>query len=242
MKIYPAVDIINGEVVRLKKGSPDEITSYRSVGTCLEVALQWEKQGAELLHVVDLDAALGIGDNLPVIHTLLSEVSTPIQFGGGVRDIAKAERLLELGVERVVFGTLAIRKPQAVLSFLREHGFDRMVVSLDYSQGCVMVDGWRYGSSVSPTELLSQYRGEGIGHFLMTSVDTDGLLEGPDMSLSSVCGAKVSDIILAGGVTTLEDIRTLALQGFEAAVVGRALYEGEITLPMAIETGRRCTS
>jgi phosphoribosylformimino-5-aminoimidazole carboxamide ribotide isomerase len=229
MQIYPAIDLMGGNVVRLRQGRKEDTISYATMGSALELARRWEEEGAEMIHVVDLDAVLALGDNESVLRSLLTGVSVPIQFGGGVRS---------LGVERVILGTLAVRIPGDVLTLCSEFGPARVMVAIDIRQDQLLVDGWRSQGSKTPSQLLTHFRKQGVHHFLMTSVDADGGLGGPDLCLSAVCGPVRSDIILAGGVTSVTDIRALACRGFAGAVVGRALYEGLLTLPDAIAAGR----
>lgn len=242
MRIYPAIDLLNGEVVRLRRGNPSDVKVFNSQGSPIDIARMWESQGAELLHVIDLDGAIGKGNNQSMAESIASELSIPVQFGGGVRDGNTLTRLLGTGIERVILGTLAIRAPDIVLSIGEAYGFDRVVVALDYRNNRIVCDGWQSQESTDPKDLLASFRDDGISHFLMTSVEKDGEMKGPDSELASSCGGTLSDIIIAGGITSIEDVKTLAAMGFEAAVIGRALYEGAIKLTEAISVGRRFTS
>jgi phosphoribosylformimino-5-aminoimidazole carboxamide ribotide isomerase len=240
MEIYPAIDLMNREVVRLRRGKSTEIIRYNHLGSPLDVARKWERQGAEMIHVIDLDATLRQGNNQSIVNELVEELSIPIQFGGGIRDEVNATRLLDIGVERVILGTLAFLNPKIITQIGNAYGFERLVVALDYRNNKIFTDGWRKHEFLFPSEALLSMRSEGICHFLMTSIEKDGLMHGPDMNLINMCGGNPSDIIIAGGVSQLDDVNTLTTAGFEAAIIGRALYEGTISLPEAICKGKRC--
>jgi phosphoribosylformimino-5-aminoimidazole carboxamide ribotide isomerase len=239
MEVYPAIDIMNGEVVRLNQGNPEEKTRYNVFGSPIKVAAKWESQGAEMLHIVDLDAALGIGSNLATIRDIANVVSIPIQVGGGFRNEARIALGFYCGVGRVILGSVAIQEPELVLKIGEEYGFDRVVVSLDYKQDKVATHGWQSYEDQKTKHLLEYFRKNGVCNFLMTSVERDGSLEGPDPQLSSISD-NLSDIIVAGGLTTVSDIEYLAQSGFGAAIIGKSLYENLISLPEAIQIGR-CT-
>jgi phosphoribosylformimino-5-aminoimidazole carboxamide ribotide isomerase len=230
---------MNGGIVRLRRGNTEDLTRFDDFGSPLDVAQKWESEGAELLHVVDLDAALGTGNNQLIIEQILNELAIPIHFGGGVRDEATANMFLDIGVERIILGTLAIQKENHVRSIGEAYGFDRIVIALDYKSKKVMSDGWQSSISINPSKLLSSFRKAGVRHFLMTSVNKDGCMNGPDTKLAKKISTKKSDIIIAGGISSIEDILDLASKGFEAAVIGRALYEGAFNLSEAIMVGRR---
>ncbi|MGY5853063.1 MAG: 1-(5-phosphoribosyl)-5-[(5-phosphoribosylamino)methylideneamino] imidazole-4-carboxamide isomerase [Candidatus Thorarchaeota archaeon] len=238
MEVYPAIDIMNGEVVRLRHGNPADTIRYNHLGSPLSIARTWQGQGAEMLHIIDMDATLRQGDNYSLVGEIVEHLSIPIQFGGGIRDEGTATRLLNLGVERIILGTLAVESPSRVIQIGESYGFEHIVVALDYLHDMLVTDGWRRAEFLRPHQLLSSLRSDGVCHFLMTSVENDGLMCGPDSRLNQLCGSDLSDIIVAGGVTRLEDVQYLATQGFNAAVVGRALYEGTLSLSEAIAMGR----
>jgi phosphoribosylformimino-5-aminoimidazole carboxamide ribotide isomerase len=237
MEIYPAIDLMNGEVVRLAQGNPDDKTRYNALGSPIEVASRWETQGAERLHIVDLDAALGRGSNLATIREIANVVSIPIQVGGGFRNEARIALGFSWGIERIILGSLSIQDPEQILKFGNEYGFDRIVVSLDYKNEKVATQGWQSFDDMKITKLLDYFRKNGVRHFLMTSIDRDGRLQGPDMKLGSISDT-LSDIIIAGGLTKVSEVEYLAQQGFGAAILGKALYENLISLPKAIQSGR----
>lgn len=237
MKIYPAIDIMNGNVVRLKSGDPSTIIDYSQLGNPLDVALLWESQGAQILHIIDLDSAFGNGNNISWISKIINEISVPIQVGGGLRTRAMITDYLDLGVDRVILGSLVIHYPEIVLDIGQNYGLGRIVISLDYRNSCLVTDGWRREENYDVGDLLSAFRSRGFCNFLMTSVDNDGHLQGPDLRLVNI-SKTISDVIVAGGVSSKDDIRILASQGFAGAVVGRVLYENRLTLVEAISAGR----
>ncbi|MEM2793269.1 MAG: HisA/HisF-related TIM barrel protein, partial [Candidatus Methanomethylicia archaeon] len=143
MYVIPAIDIMNGRVVRLIKGDPGKIKSYEYLGDPLSLAKRWRLEGASLIHVVDIDAALGRGENIGIIEEIVKSIKIPIQVGGGVRSIDKAIHLLDMGIERIVLGSLAFRSPNTVSQLLNDFGWRRIAVALDHLDGEVMINGWR---------------------------------------------------------------------------------------------------
>ncbi|MFW9843979.1 MAG: HisA/HisF-related TIM barrel protein [Candidatus Thorarchaeota archaeon] len=237
MEVYPAIDLMQGKVVRLHQGNPSEKTSYKRFGSPVEVAEMWESQGAQMLHIIDLDAALGRGSNLFTIKEIAEKVSIPIQVGGGFRNEVRISVGFYCGIERIILGSLAIQNPEYVIKIGQEYGFNRIVVSLDYKHSQVATHGWQSFEDQKVEVLLNKFRNGGICHFLMTSVERDGSLQGPDSQLHMVSN-DLSDIIVAGGLSTTTDIQVLAELGFGAAILGKSLYENRISLSEAIKIGR----
>lgn len=234
MEVIPAVDIMKGRVVRLTRGDPRLVRSYEHLGDPVSLARRWENEGASLIHVVDLDAALGLGRNMDVIRSLLRSVGVPVQVGGGIRSPETALRILSIGAERVIIGSLAFSDPKAVRELVREVGADRLVIALDNLGGAVVTRGWRESAGITVDEAAGRFRGMGVKLFLVTSVSRDGTLSGPDLeTLSRLCGAGF-DVIAAGGIRSISDLLALKRMGVRGVVVGKALYDGMFSLSEAL--------
>ena len=238
MELIPAVDIMRGQVVRLVKGDPRLLKSYNSLGDPLSVAQKWEREGAQIIHVIDLDSALGLRNNLSVIMDIVNKIRIPIQVGGGIRDIKKARSLLTSGVTRVILGSIAFEEPTVIKYLLREFPGKRIVVALDCFEEKVMIRGWKRSSQVSLEDALVRFREMGVSLFLLTSITRDGTLSGPDIVTLSKLGNMTQHVIAAGGIRSLEDIASLKCLGLYGVVVGKALYENRLTLASAKEAAR----
>ncbi len=227
MIVIPAVDIRKGKCVQLVQGEPGTDKVY---GDPVEAAKRWESEGAELLHVIDLDAAFGYGDNLPVVKRIKSEVGIPVQFGGGVRSLARAKEVLEAGIDRVILGTAAISGPEIIKALNREYGKNRVMVAVDSKGGKVVVKGWTEQTGLETATLIKKLKGYAFG-FLVTDVDREGLMMGVDLEeFKSLLKATDARICASGGVTTPDDVKSLREIGVWGCVVGKALYEGKIKL------------
>ncbi len=235
MMVIPAVDIMGGKVVRLTRGDPGTKKDYDMMGDPVSVSRFWEKLGAEWIHVVDLDAALGRGENTLTIMAILKEIERPCQVGGGIRSVDAARRMLGAGVGRIILGSMAIRSPEKVETLIREYGPERIVVSLDHRGGQIVLNGWGTGSGQNIESAMTKFTEIDVQRFLVTGVDKDGTLSGPDMEILRKVADKAR-VIAAGGIGSLRDILELRETGVEATVVGRALYEGRFTLPQAISS------
>jgi phosphoribosylformimino-5-aminoimidazole carboxamide ribotide isomerase len=235
MLVIPAIDLMNGRVVRLTRGDPEQAKFYDSWGTPAEVAQKWKSEGAERIHIIDLDAAFGKPDNLKVALEISKSTELPIQVGGGLRSVGAVERILNAGIQYVILGSLAFRDPAAIAQIQKEFGQDRVIVALDNKDGMVMVEGWTSTTSFSLLDALAEYAKLGVKSFLITSITKDGTLSGPDLEmLEESCKYSGGGIIAAGGIGTLKDLVALKRIGVDAAVVGKALYEGKFTLKEAI--------
>ncbi len=230
--IIPAIDIQDGEVVQLVGGDPDLATAY---GPPDEIARRWVSAGARRLHVVDLDGAFaGERRNADAIEEVIDVVDVPVQLGGGIRSAADARRVLDGGVDAVILGTAALEDPSLVEELAADYG-NRVVVSLDASEGEVVVEGWTAGTGIEPTEAAVRYAELGAGAILFTDVDVEGQLAGVRTDAVREMAETVSiPIIASGGVTDLQDLRNLRDAGAAASVVGTALYEGRLSLEDAI--------
>lgn len=231
MDLYAAIDIRAGKAVRLAQGDYERETAYDDPVTA---ARRWEQDGASWLHVVDLDGArLGAPQSLGHLRRIVAAVGVPIQFGGGLRDSKRVEEVISSGVERVVLGTAAARDPEMVEALVAAHG-ERVVVSVDTRGGRVAAEGWTRKSRVPGIELIRSLAERGVGRFIYTPVEVDGMMEGPDLdSLREVGDATAAQLIYSGGVGTVEHLRSLAsieLPNLEGVIVGRALYEGRFSI------------
>jgi phosphoribosylformimino-5-aminoimidazole carboxamide ribotide isomerase len=237
MQVIPAIDLMNGKVVRLTKGDPQQATFYDSWGTPVEAAQKWKSEGADRLHIIDLDAAFGKPDNLKVVSEISKATGLPIQVGGGIRSVEAVERLLNAGIQYVILGSLAFRDPPAIKQIQKKFSPDRIIVALDHRDGMVMVEGWTSSTTYTLMEALEEFAKLGAKAFLITSITKDGTLSGPDLdTLEETCKWSGGGIVAAGGIGSLRDLTALKRIGVDAAVVGKALYEGKFTLKEAIQT------
>ncbi len=236
MLIIPAIDLMKGRVVRLTRGDPEKATFYDSMGTPVEIAEKWKHEGATRLHIIDLDAAFGKPDNLKTVLEIQRVTGLPIQVGGGVRSEEVAERLLSHGVQFVILGSLAFRDSSAVTRIQHKFGPDHVIVALDNRDGMVLIEGWTSTTRFTLKQALETYAKLGVNSFLITSITKDGTLSGPDLdTLEEACGWSGGGVIAAGGIGNLQDLVALKRVGVDAAVVGKALYEGKFSLKEAIE-------
>jgi len=236
--VIPAIDIMNGRVVRLIKGDPGNIKSYEYLGDPLSLAKRWRLEGASLIHVVDIDAALGRGENIGIIEEIVKSIKIPIQVGGGVRSIDKAIHLLDMGIERIVLGSLAFRSPNTVSQLLNDFGWRRIAVALDHLDGEVMINGWRTSTHKTLKEAIQKFLTIGVRFFLITSIQHDGMMNGPDIkNLSEILNLN-ANIIVSGGVRNLDDIIALKNLNIYGVIIGRALYEGLLSLREALKAAR----
>lgn len=233
--VIPSIDLLSGKVARLLRGDPEYAKFYEHLGDPVAVARMWESEGAQLIHIVDLDAALDRGDNTRIIGEIIRALNVPVQVGGGLRSIQRARQVISLGARRIVIGSMAFKNPSAFETLLEEVGSDRIVVALDHLGGTVMVDGWREGTGMSLREAAKRFVEMGVRFFLVTSVQRDGTLAGPDIeSLSRILDLG-ANIIASGGIRGLDDIISLRDLGLYGVIVGRALYEGHISLKEALK-------
>lgn len=230
MEIIPSIDIKGGKVVRLYQGDFGRETVYSQVP--VNVALRWEDAGAPRIHVVDLDGArTGHIANLKAIESLISEVAIPVQLGGGIRSLETAQRLLEIGVQRVVFGTAAVRDPELVELACRDLGSDVVIVGVDARDGMVAVQGWSETTSIAVSSLIQKMARVGVGRFIFTDVATDGTLQGPNvLAVEELTAIKGIKIISSGGIGSVDDIELLTDTGIEGVILGSSLYQGTIDL------------
>jgi len=232
--VIPAVDIMSGKCVRLVQGDPKRLKVY--FDNPLEAARQLEVQGAELIHLIDLDAALGSGQNLEAIGKILRELRVKVQIGGGIRTLEKAETLLKLGASRVIFGTVAVQNPVFIQEAVRHYGSPRVAVAIDERNSKATFHGWKDQSAIDYLDLAISFEGMKVGTIIFTSTSVDGTLKGPQVEkIKKLVETVRVPVIASGGVASLNDLAKLAGTGVDGAVVGTALYEGKFTLEQAME-------
>ncbi|MEU0354700.1 bifunctional 1-(5-phosphoribosyl)-5-((5-phosphoribosylamino)methylideneamino)imidazole-4-carboxamide isomerase/phosphoribosylanthranilate isomerase PriA [Streptomyces cyaneofuscatus] len=234
LELLPAVDVRDGQAVRLVHGESGSETSY---GSPLEAALAWQSAGAEWLHLVDLDAAFGTGDNRGVISEVTGAMDIKVELSGGIRDDASLEAALATGCRRVNLGTAALESPEWVAKVIAEHG-DRIAVGLDVRGTTLRGRGWtRDGGDLYET--LARLDAEGCARYVVTDIAKDGTLQGPNLGLlRDVCAVTDRPVVASGGVSSLADLRAISLlvpEGVEGAIVGKALYAKEFTLEEALK-------
>jgi len=238
MNVYPAIDLRNGRCVRLVQGQASQERVYAADPAAM--AQTWEEQGAEWLHLVNLDGALGdqAAANMAAVSAILARVRVPVQFGGGLRSVDDAARLLDAGVARVVLGTVAVRQPDVVEEALARFGPARIAVGIDAREGRVATHGWLETSDVLALDLAQQMAQLGVERIVYTDIQRDGTLTGPNLEATRRLAQQSGlAVIASGGVSSLEDIRALAQQassGIEGIIVGMALYEKRFTLTEAL--------
>ena len=234
MRLYPAIDIIDGKCVRLSQGDYSKKTTFAE--NPVEVAKMWQEQGGEFLHLVDLDGAKS-GDmpNAELISQIAKELDIPVEIGGGIRNMEAIEKYLASGVNRVILGTVAIRNPELVKEAVSRFG-EKIVVGIDAKNGAVAVSGWEEVSEVSALDLAKQMEGYGVKTIIYTDIATDGMLNGPNIEAMAEMAAHTSmNVVASGRVTSLEDLKRLKSTGVEGAIIGKALYTNHIKLSDAVE-------
>lgn len=237
MDVIPAIDLLDGRCVRLYQGDYKKLQIFHE--NPLEVARQWVEQGATRLHLVDLDGAKqGKSVNLSTIKKIVEEISIPVQVGGGLRDVQSVADLLSLGVERAILGTIAVENKSIVEQLCQDFPH-QIVVGIDARQGKVATKGWLETSEVNATDLAQQMESLGVAAIIFTDIQRDGTLSGPNLdSLSLLANAVNIPIIASGGVSSLTDLLSLlSLEplGVTGAIVGKALYTGDLSLSEAIQ-------
>lgn len=231
MKIIPAIDIMEGDVVRLYRGDPARKTTYDS--DPVATARRWAAQGAHMLHVVDLDAALSRGENRRMMREMADAVSIPVQAAGGFRSAGAVSEMLE-DAERVVIGTLALNT-EALEDLAGRFG-RRLVVAVDHRDGRVVTHGWQQASGLGLEDAVRNFMACGATQFLVTDVSRDGTLQGPDLEgLERVCRIRGADIIASGGISGSDDVRAVSHLTPYGVILGKAMYEGLISIGEALQ-------
>ncbi|MFQ5860188.1 MAG: 1-(5-phosphoribosyl)-5-[(5-phosphoribosylamino)methylideneamino]imidazole-4-carboxamide isomerase [Dehalococcoidia bacterium] len=235
MEVIPAIDLRGGRCVRLYQGDFQRETVYSDDPVAM--ALQWQEQGAPRLHIVDLDGAQqGLPVNLKVLQETVSRVDIPLQVGGGLRRLEMGQQLLDMGVERLVFGTIAVEQPHLVQEACQRFGSERVVVAVDARDGIVAVRGWEERTSVGAVDLVRAMAALGVSRFLYTDIARDGTLTEPNFdAIEGLVGETGANILASGGIASLEHLRRLKALGVEGAIIGSALYSGRIRLEEALK-------
>jgi phosphoribosylformimino-5-aminoimidazole carboxamide ribotide isomerase len=230
MKVIAAVDIMEASVVRLVRGDPVNRITYSS--NPIETAQKWEEAGADLIHAVDIDAALGREtNNAKIISEIIKSVQIPVQVAGGIRSVEALDEMLgPKKAARVVLGTLALKDPELIKQLPRKK-LEKIVISVDHVKNMVMVQGWKEPSGIKLAEAINLFLSMGINEFLLTSVERDGTLRGPDLdTLSYACTFDGAKIIASGGVSNLLDTVRLRTIGCSSVILGKAIYDGKLDL------------
>jgi phosphoribosylformimino-5-aminoimidazole carboxamide ribotide isomerase len=247
--VFPAIDLRHGRCVRLRQGSAEAETVFSEHPA--QVAGRWQDEGATWLHLVNLDGALEspetwTGPNLVALHAILGVTRVPVQFGGGVRSLDSLERLLDLGVARVILGTIAVSQPELVAQAVSRFGPDKVVVSLDARSGLLATHGWVATSQVRAAELGIRLRSDGLATVVHTDVTRDGMLSGANITASvDLASTTGLEVIVSGGVASLEDVAESACHardGIAGVITGQALYTGAFSLSDALRSAEAARS
>ncbi len=231
MKIIPAIDIMSGQVVRLYKGDPKQKTIYSD--NPIEIAKKWEQNGADMLHIVDLDAALGMGSNLSIIKKIIANVSTPVEVAGGLRDESIVMDTAKIS-KRVVLGTLAFKDKIILKKLLENLGPEKIVISVDHKEGEIVTHGWQKGTGINLIDAIKDFLAMGFSEFLLTNVNRDGTLEGPELKfLEQACQLENVNVIASGGISNIKDVQDVKEKNSFGVILGKALYENKITIEEA---------
>ena len=237
MLIIPAIDLRNGKCVNLLQGRAEDETVFSNQPVTM--AQQWQEQGAEYLHLVDLDGAFrGTAGNLPIVKEIVDTVSIPAQLGGGIRTIERLHQILDLGVSRAILGTAALKNPRLVEEAFKLYG-NRIAVGIDAKDGMVATEGWLNLSQVSALAFAKEIEAQGIQTIIYTDIKSDGMLKGPNLeSTQTIIETVKSDVIASGGITSIQDVVDLKTCGAAGAIIGRALYTNVLNLNAAITAAR----
>ena len=233
MKIIPAIDLMNGQVVRLYKGDPSKKTVYST--NPVQVAQKWEANGADMLHIVDLDATLGIGSNLSIIKKILSKISIPVEVAGGLRTESIIYEIAKIST-RIVIGTLAFQNQDLLTKISSSLGSQKIVISVDHYDGKIVTHGWQKTTEINLIDAITDFRNLGFTEFLLTNVGRDGTMEGPDLNfLELTSNLKNTNIIASGGISNIHDVVKVKEKKAFGVILGKALYENKISIEEAIE-------
>jgi len=231
MKIIPAIDLMNGQVVRLYKGDPKQKTIYSD--DPVRIAKKWEANGADMLHIVDLDATLGIGSNIPIIKKILEEISIPVEVAGGLRDESLILDVIKIS-NRIVIGTLAFKDKELLKKLLLSLGPEKIVISVDHKDGEIVIHGWKDGTGIKLIDSIKEFLEMGFTEFLLTNVNRDGTMQGPDLEfLEQACNLEKTNMIASGGISNVDDVKDVKEKNAFGVILGKALYENKITIEEA---------
>ena len=238
MLIIPAIDLRDGRCVRLRQGRRDDVTQYD--GDPVQVAKNFQAQGAEWLHVIDLDGAFAESNsrNGQTLKAIIEAVSIPVQFGGGLRNFASVERALQLGLSRLVIGTLAVESQNILKTLLDSFGPEKIAVGIDAKGDQAVIRGWEESGSIAAIGLACAVAELGVERIIYTDVARDGMLQGPNVEATcTIARASGLKVTASGGIGSLDDVRRIkevSACGIDSLIVGRAIYEGRFTVDEAI--------
>ena len=231
MKVIPAIDLMNGQVVRLYKGDPKQKTVYSD--NPIKIAKKWEANGADMLHIVDLDATLGIGSNLGIIKNILKEITIPVEVAGGLRDESLILDVIKIS-NRIVIGTLAFKNKKLLKKLSSSLGSEKIVISVDHMDGEIVIHGWQDKTGIKLIDSIKEFLEMGFSEFLLTNVSKDGTMEGPDLEfLEQACSLDNTNIIASGGISNVNDVKDVKEKNAFGVILGKALYENKITIEEA---------
>lgn len=237
MIVIPAIDIKNGRCVRLKQGRMSDETVYSEFPE--EIAVRWHNDGAERIHLVDLDGAVkGRTVNSEIIRKIVNAVPVPFELGGGIRDMDTIKSYLDLGIKQVILGTIAYKNPQLVIDACKQFP-GRIILGIDASKGHVAVEGWVEKTEITPVEMIKRFENAGISAIIYTDIQRDGMISGPNIEATKeLAEATAIPVIASGGISGTEDVRSLLYlerYGVIGMITGKALYEGTMDLAEAIK-------
>jgi len=231
MKIIPAIDLMEGKVVRLYKGDPNKKTIYSE--NPLEIAKKWESAGADMIHLVDLDATLGKGSNFEILGNIAKSVKIPVQIAGGLRNEKIIESTLEFA-QRAVIGTLAFKDKTTLGKLLAVYGSKKLVISVDHNDGLVAVNGWQQTTKIPLVDAVNEFKEMGFSEYLSTNISRDGTLDGPDLIRTrTINEIENVNLIVSGGISNVEDVVKVKELNPFGVILGKALYENQITIEEA---------
>ena len=235
MIIFPAIDIKDKKCVRLTQGDFDKVNVYGEDPSLM--AKKWADDGAEFIHVVNLNGSRDeIGINDETLSKVAKSVDVPIQVGGGIRDEKRVKELLDLGINRVIVGTMAIENKELLKELIEKYGNDKIVVSIDAKNGKVATHGWEKVSDIDSVDLCKELEQIGVKTIVYTDISKDGMLEGPNFDIYKELSQKTSlDIIASGGVTSIDDVKRLLDMNMYGAIIGKALYDNRIDLKEVLD-------
>jgi phosphoribosylformimino-5-aminoimidazole carboxamide ribotide isomerase len=250
MLIFAAIDLKNGKCVRLMQGDPNAETIYSDEPA--EMAQKWMAEGTDWLHVVNLDGAFGndtiAAKNINALQLILDQASVPVQFGGGLRSAEDVERVLAMGVSRVVIGSMAAGRPDQMAAILAKYGSERVALGLDVKNGKIATHGWQQTADTDPLEIVKEIKKAGLKHVIHTDISKDGMLTGVNLEAtialaqaSNQVGDTSLKVIVSGGVAGIDDVKRVKAneeKGLEGLIIGKALYTGRIALPEAVRVAR----
>ena len=231
MKVIPAIDLMDGQVVRLYKGDPKQKTVYSN--DPVSVAKKWQDAGADMLHIVDLDATIGTGSNLDLVEQITKELSIPVEVAGGLRTEEIIDRAISFS-SRVVLGTLAFKDKELLQRIAKKYDYSKIVISVDHMDGFIVTHGWQKSTKTPLLDAINEFVKMGFTEFLLTNVSKDGTMEGPDLEyFEKACNIQNANVIASGGISNIDDVSEVQTKNAFAVILGKALYENKISIEEA---------